>query len=149
MELTEIRKKLKKAQDKERYEHTKGVMYTAGCLAMAHGYDIEKSMLAGLLHDCAKCIPNDEKLKLCEENDIICIHYGSTLHPQKVLASIRAMGVKAGIAINPATPVCVLEDILPDVDMVLCMTVNPGFAGQKLIPATLDKITRIIFLSLN
>lgn len=71
MELTEIRKKLKKAQDKERYEHTKGVMYTAGCLAMAHGYDIEKSMLAGLLHDCAKCIPNDEKLKLCEENDII------------------------------------------------------------------------------
>ena len=79
----------------------------------------------------------------CDENDIICIHYESTLHPQKVLASIRAMGVKAGIAINPATPVCVLEDILPDVDMVLCMTVNPGFAGQKLIPATLDKITRI------
>lgn len=83
------------------------------------------------------------ELNCCDENDIICIHYESTLHPQKVLASIRAMGVKAGIAINPATPVCVLEDILPDVDMVLCMTVNPGFAGQKLIPATLDKITRI------
>ena len=83
------------------------------------------------------------ELTCCDENDIICIHYESTLHPQKVLASIRAMGVKAGIAINPATPVCVLEDILPDVDMVLCMTVNPGFAGQKLIPATLDKITRI------
>ncbi len=83
------------------------------------------------------------ELTCWDENDIICIHYESTLHPQKVLASIRAMGVKAGIAINPATPVCVLEDILPDVDMVLCMTVNPGFAGQKLIPATLDKITRI------
>ena len=71
MELVEIRKKLKKVQDKDRYEHTKGVMYTAGCLAMAYGYDMQKAMLAGLLHDCAKCIPNDEKLRLCEENDIL------------------------------------------------------------------------------
>lgn len=71
MELIEIRKKLKKVQDKDRYEHTKGVMYTAGCLAMAYGYDMQKAMLAGLLHDCAKCIPNDEKLRLCEENDIL------------------------------------------------------------------------------
>ena len=63
MELVEIRKKLKKVQDKDRYEHTKGVMYTAGCLAMAYGYDMQKAMLAGLLHDCAKCIPNDEKVK--------------------------------------------------------------------------------------
>ena len=71
MELTEMKKKLKKAQDKDRYEHTKGVMYTAACLAMAHGYDMHKAMQAGLLHDCAKCIPNDEKLRLCEENDIL------------------------------------------------------------------------------
>ena len=71
MELTEIRKKLKKAQDKDRYEHTKGVMYTAGCLAMAYGYDMQKAMLAGLLHDCAKCIPNNEKLDLCEKNEIL------------------------------------------------------------------------------
>ena len=65
MELIEIRKKLKKVQDKDRYEHTKGVMYTAGCLAMAYGYDMQKAMLAGLLHDCAKCSPNDAKLRLC------------------------------------------------------------------------------------
>lgn len=70
MEQNEIRKQLKKALDKGRYEHTKGVMYTAGCLAMAHGYSIEKAMLAGLLHDCAKCIPNDEKIKICEKNEI-------------------------------------------------------------------------------
>ena len=70
MELQEIRKKLKKTLEKGRYEHTKGVMYTAGCLAMAHGYSIEKAMLAGLLHDCAKCIPDDEKIKICEKNDI-------------------------------------------------------------------------------
>lgn len=78
-----------------------------------------------------------------DENDILCIHYESTVHPQKALAAIRGMGAKAGLALNPGTPICVLEDLLPDIDMVLCMTVNPGFAGQKLIPATLNKITRI------
>lgn len=71
MELAEIRKKLKKELDKDRYEHTKGVMYTAGCLAMAHEYSIEKAMLAGLLHDCAKCVPNEEKVKLCREHQVI------------------------------------------------------------------------------
>ena len=71
MNYTEIKKKLKKTQDKERYEHTKGVMYTAGCLAMAHGYDVDKAMLAGLLHDCAKCIPNEDKLTLCREHHIL------------------------------------------------------------------------------
>ncbi len=70
MNLSEIRKKLKKVLDRERYEHTKGVMYTAACLAMAYGYEMEKAMLAGLLHDCAKCIPNSEKIKLCEKNRI-------------------------------------------------------------------------------
>ncbi len=71
MELCEIRKKLKKELDKERYEHTKGVMYTAACLAMAHEYSIEKAMLAGLLHDCAKCISNEDKIRLCKENHIL------------------------------------------------------------------------------
>ena len=66
MEQNEIRKKLKKTLDKERYEHTKGVMYTAGCLAMANRYPIEKAMLAGLLHDCAKCVPDEQKLKECK-----------------------------------------------------------------------------------
>lgn len=71
MELQEIRKKVKKELDKERYEHTKGVMYTAACLAMAHEGNMEQAMLAGLLHDCAKCVPNDEKIKICEENHIM------------------------------------------------------------------------------
>jgi len=60
--LNKIKKTLKKELDKDRYEHTLGVMYTSACLAMANGYDMEKAQLAGLLHDCAKCIPN-----LCEE----------------------------------------------------------------------------------
>ena len=71
MELQEIRKKVKKELDKDRYEHTKGVMYTAACLAMAHEGNLEQAMLAGLLHDCAKCVPNDEKIRICEENHII------------------------------------------------------------------------------
>lgn len=71
MEINEIRKQLKKELDKGRYEHTKGVMYTAASLAMAYEYSIPDAMLAGLLHDCAKCIPNDEKIKLCEKNHIV------------------------------------------------------------------------------
>lgn len=69
-DLRAIRKKLKKDLDKERMEHTKGVMYTAGCLAMAHNYPTEKAMLAGLLHDCAKCMPMGDKLKLCAKHHI-------------------------------------------------------------------------------
>lgn len=68
--LERIRKKVKKVLDKERYLHTLGVSYTAGSLAMAHGESIERAMLAGLLHDCAKCIPNDEKLSLCKKHKI-------------------------------------------------------------------------------
>lgn len=68
--ILKLRKKVKKALDKDRYEHTKGVMYTAGCLAMAHGGNVDDAMLAGLLHDCAKCIPAEEKLELCRKNKI-------------------------------------------------------------------------------
>ena len=68
--MDEIRKSLKKELDKSRYEHTMGVMYTAAALAMAHGADQKKAMLAGLLHDCAKCIPNEEKMELCKKYHI-------------------------------------------------------------------------------
>lgn len=71
MDTQEIRKKLKKDLDKERYEHTKGVMYTAGCLAMAYEYPMEKAMLAGLLHDCAKCYSTEDKLALCKRHDLV------------------------------------------------------------------------------
>jgi predicted HD superfamily hydrolase involved in NAD metabolism len=71
MDIIEIRKKVKKDLDKSRYEHTKGVMYTAGSLAMAYGYDYNKAMLAGLLHDCAKCLSTSEKLSLCKKHHIL------------------------------------------------------------------------------
>lgn len=68
--FAEIEKKLKKYLDKNRLIHTQGVMYTASALAMAHGVNMEQAQIAGLLHDCAKCISNKKKLKLCEKNKI-------------------------------------------------------------------------------
>ena len=94
MELIEIRKKIKKVQDKDRYEHTKGVMYTAGCLAMAYGYDMQKAMLAGLLHDCAKCIPNKKKLKMCSQHHISVSEFEQE-HPFLLHAKLGAYVAKA------------------------------------------------------
>ena len=68
--LKDISKKLKKELDKARYQHTLGVMYTASCLAMRYEYDMQKAMLAGLLHDCAKCIPGEKQIHLCKKNHI-------------------------------------------------------------------------------
>lgn len=70
MKRQEIEKQLKKELDKARFTHTIGVMYTAAALAMAHNADMEQALYAGLLHDCAKCIPNDEKITLCEQYEI-------------------------------------------------------------------------------
>ena len=75
------------------------------------------------------------------EGDYVSVHYESTKHIQRALQQIKARGAKPMIALNPATPLEVLEWILPDIDAVLLMTVNPGFAGQKLVPQTLEKIT--------
>lgn len=66
----EIRKKLKKELDSKRYEHTLGVEFTASALAMRYGEDIDKARLAGLLHDCAKCLTNKKRLSICEKNNI-------------------------------------------------------------------------------
>ena len=75
--------------------------------------------------------------------DVVSVHQESTIHLQRTLAAIRQTGAQAAVALNPATPLCTIEDVLPDIDIVLLMTVNPGFAGQKLVPQTLAKITRL------
>ena len=68
--LIKMRKKLKGELDKERYDHTIGVMHTAGCMAMRYGADLDAALTAGLLHDCAKCIPNDKKIEMCNKYHI-------------------------------------------------------------------------------
>ena len=69
-DLKLLQKQMKEALSEDRYEHTIGVMYTAESLAMRYGIDMTKAAVAGLLHDCAKCIPNAQKLKMCKKNDI-------------------------------------------------------------------------------
>ena len=77
------------------------------------------------------------------EGEYVSFHCEATRFPQRVCAEIRALGAKPMPALNPATPLCALEDILPDADGVLLMGVNPGFAGQRLIPQVIDKIRRL------
>lgn len=73
-------------------------------------------------------------------SDIITVHSEAGPHLHRSLQAIRNLGKKAGVAINPATPISALDHVLDDVDLILIMTVNPGFGGQKLIPATIDKV---------
>ena len=68
------------------------------------------------------------------------------VHLHYLLSKIRDMGVRAGVAVNPSTPVAVLEEVLGLADLVLVMTVNPGFGGQKMIPATIEKVRRLASL---
>lgn len=71
---------------------------------------------------------------------MITVHYEACTHLHRTIQNIKATGVKAGVVLNPHTPVSVLEDILHELDMVLLMSVNPGFGGQKFIPHTIEKV---------
>ena len=71
------------------------------------------------------------------------VHYEACPHLHRVIQQIKEAGMKAGVTLNPATPVSVLEDIITEVDMVLLMSVNPGFGGQKFIPHTLTKVREL------
>ena len=71
------------------------------------------------------------------------VHYETCTHLHKVIGAIHEAGMKAGVTLNPATPVCMLTDVIQDVDMVLLMAVNPGFGGQKFIEHTIDKVKEL------
>ncbi|HWQ26072.1 MAG TPA: ribulose-phosphate 3-epimerase [Chlorobaculum sp.] len=73
----------------------------------------------------------------------ITVHQEACPHLHRTVQFIKSLGAKAGVSINPATPVSVLESILPDLDLVLLMSVNPGFGGQKFIPSSVGKIARL------
>ena len=75
--------------------------------------------------------------------DIITVHYEASTHLHRTVTHLQDRGVKAGVVLNPATPVCVLESIIDVVDIVLIMSVNPGFGGQSFIPGTLTKISEL------
>lgn len=75
--------------------------------------------------------------------NILTFHIEATNHVNRLIQVIKQSGIKAGISLNPHTPVSLLENILPDVDVVLIMSVNPGFGGQKFIPMVYDKIRKL------
>ncbi|RII35114.1 ribulose-phosphate 3-epimerase [Clostridium chromiireducens] len=79
--------------------------------------------------------------------DIITVHYEADRHIDRTINYIKSKGKKAAISLNPGTPTSVLKDLIPNLDMVLIMSVNPGFGGQKFIPYCLDKIKEIKELS--
>ena len=90
----------------------------------------------------------DEPIRYIDEfvkagADIITVHAESCRHLDRTIEAIKEKGVLAGVALNPATPIEMIRYILPKVDMVPIMTVNPGFGGQKLIPYTLDKVRQL------
>ncbi|EGT4824878.1 ribulose-phosphate 3-epimerase [Clostridioides difficile] len=75
--------------------------------------------------------------------DIITVHQEACVHLHRTIQNIKSHGIKAGVVLNPATPVDTIKHVLPDLDMVLLMSVNPGFGGQSFIPCVLDKIKEL------
>lgn len=73
----------------------------------------------------------------------LTVHQEACPHLQRTVSRIRSLGAKAGVALNPATPLGVLDEILPEVDLVLIMSVNPGFGGQAFLPSSIDKVARL------
>ena len=99
-----------------------------------------------LIFDCHLMVVNPEAYinDFAEAGaDMIVVHVEASAHLHRLLQSIREKGIKAGVALNPATPLVSIEEILPYVDLVLLMSVNPGFGGQKFIETTLDKVKRL------
>lgn len=87
----------------------------------------------------------DPYLEQCRKSgaEIITVHYEGANHLHRTVGAIKEMGVKAGVALNPHTPVSVLSEILSDIDLVLIMSVNPGFGGQAFIPHTFSKVEQL------
>lgn len=115
---------------------------------ISFGADVVASMRkhSKLVFDCHLMVVNPERYvdTFAQAGaDIMTIHAESTLHIHGALQKIKAAGMKAGVVINPGTPVSAIESVLSLVDQVLIMTVNPGFGGQAFIPETLEKVAKV------
>lgn len=115
---------------------------------ISFGADVVASMRkhSKLVFDCHLMVVNPERYVGAFAQagaDIMTIHAESTLHIHGALQKIKAAGMKAGVVINPGTPVSAIESVLSLVDQVLIMTVNPGFGGQAFIPEMLEKVAKV------
>ena len=119
-----------------------------GCFVpnLTFGPSILKNLKTSLKLDWHLMTENPEKY-FADINKVgaefVTVHLETCTHLHRTVEEIKNLGFKAGVALNPATPVCNLVDILPELDLVLIMSVNPGFGGQKFIPRALDKIKKI------
>ena len=116
--------------------------------SISFGFPIIKSIrgLTDRIFDVHLMI--DEPIRYIDEfvacgADLITVHAESCAHLDRTIQAIRDKGILCGVALNPATPLSAIEYVLPNIDMVLIMTVNPGFGGQKFIPESLDKIREV------
>jgi ribulose-phosphate 3-epimerase len=112
------------------------------------GLPVVKSIrkITGLTIDCHLMIvePGTYAVEFVKAGaNMVSVHVEADVHLQRTLTAIREAGGQAGIAINPATPLVLLEEALPFADFVLLMSVNPGFGGQKFIPTSIDKLRRL------
>ncbi|WP_130863522.1 ribulose-phosphate 3-epimerase [Bacilliculturomica massiliensis] len=112
---------------------------------ISYGATVMKSLLGktGLPFDVHLMIENADRYIesfVTENTEYITVHAEACVHLHRTIQLIRSFGVKAGVALNPATPPSVLEYVLEDLDMALVMSVNPGFGGQKFIPSAMDKL---------
>jgi ribulose-phosphate 3-epimerase len=115
---------------------------------ISYGPDVVKALRphTDAVFDCHLMIsPADPYLEAFAKAgcDIITVHAEAGPHLHRSLQAIRALGKKAGVSLNPATPESVLDYVMDDVDLILVMSVNPGFGGQKFIPAVVEKVARI------
>lgn len=125
--IIKLQQKMQKKLDKYRYEHTLGVMYTAGALAMCHAVDLDQALLAGLLHDCAKCYSDEKKFELCEQYHVLLTDIEKQ-NPALIHAKLGAILAKEKYGIEN-------EDI--------CRAIASHTTGA---PA-MDKLQQIIFIA--
>ena len=92
-----------------------------------------------MVHEPDRLLPGLMK----SETDQVLVHAEACAHLHRTIGYIKEQGCQAGVAINPATPIAAVEEVLPDLDIVLVMTVNPGFGGQSFIPSALGKLRRL------
>ncbi|MEG1583624.1 MAG: ribulose-phosphate 3-epimerase [Anaerovorax sp.] len=115
---------------------------------ISYGATVMKSLVGktNLPFDVHLMIENPERYVaefVTENTEFITVHAEACTHLHRVIQQIKGLGVKCGVALNPATPLCHLEYVLKDIDLVLVMSVNPGFGGQKFIENALDKVKEL------
>lgn len=152
MEIEVIRKQLKKELDHNRYHHTLGVMYTAAALAMRYDVDLKDTMLAGLLHDCAKCIPDEEKIRMCEKYEIhltdIERKNKALIHPKLgAFLAKHQYGVEKAEILNAITSHTTGHPMMTNLEKIIFIAdyIEPGRTSAP----NLTKIRKLAFENLD